>query len=97
MTRLFQGSTSYTGTVNYINKVRSLIAEDGHYEIDETKTGMFWLQGESNGIGNYCTPSTMEEYREMFMNMYSGFADEIGINYCGIWLVRRKGHAECRK
>ena len=82
------GSTSYTGSVNYINKVRSLIAEDGHYEIDETKTGMFWLQGESNGIGNYCTPSTMEEYREMFMNMYSGFADEIGINYCGIWLVR---------
>ncbi len=84
------GSTAYTGAVNYVNKVKSLIDADGHFILDESKTGMFWLQGESNGIGDYCTTSTMDEYRTMFMNMYNGLKKDIGINYCGIWLVRAR-------
>lgn len=83
--------TTYNKTVRYMEKVREIITSDSHYVLDESKTGMFWLQGESNGINrvqNYCTTTTMDEYLEMFMHMYSGFSEEIGINYCGIWLVR---------
>lgn len=84
------GSSAYTGAVSYINKVKALISEDAHYVLDDSKTGLFWLQGESNGIGDYCTTSTMEEYKNMFMHMYDGLKKEIGINYCGIWLVRAR-------
>lgn len=84
------GSTAYTGAVNYLNKVRGLIESDAHFSLDGSKTGMFWLQGESNGIGDYCTTSTMEEYRSMFMNMFNSLKNEVGINYCGIWLVRAR-------
>ncbi len=78
---------AYNYTVNYVNKVKELIAEDPHYVLDESKTGFFWLQGCSDGIGT-ASENTMEEYTEMFMNMYNGWKDEIGINYAGIWLVR---------
>ena len=78
---------AYTHTVNYTNKVKELIAEDPHYVPDDSKTGFFWLQGCSDGIGT-ASANTMEEYTEMFMNMYEGWKEEIGINYAGIWLVR---------
>ena len=78
---------AYTHTVNYTNKVKELIAENPHYVLDESKIGFFWLQGCSDGIGT-ASQNTMEEYTEMFMNMYEGWKDEIGINYAGIWLVR---------
>ena len=72
----------YNTVVKYMNKAFALIEEDGHYEVDEEKTGMFWIQGCSN------SGTSMDEYRTMFMNMYEGFSEDLGINYAGIWLVR---------
>ncbi len=81
------GHSAYTKTVKYINKVKSLIEENGHFILDESKTGLFWLQGESDGIGTK-SENTMEEYTRMFTNMYNGFVSEFGLKYAGIWLVR---------
>ena len=78
---------AYTHTVNYVSKVKKLISENPHYILDDSKTGFFWLQGCSDGIGT-ASENTMEEYTDMFMNMYEGWKKEIGINYAGIWLVR---------
>ena len=78
---------AYTHTVNYTKAVKALIAEDPHYVLDDSKTGFFWLQGCSDGIGT-ASANTMEEYTDMFMNMYEGWKKEIGIKYAGIWLVR---------
>ncbi len=78
---------AYTSTLKYVNKVKSLITENGHFILDTSKTGLFWLQGESDGIGT-SSENTMAEYTDMFMNMYNGFVSELGINYAGIWLVR---------
>lgn len=80
--------TTYTATVNYMTKVRELIEENPHYVLDESKTGMFWLQGESDGIGRGAEENTMADYTERFLNMYEGFKQEFSVNYCGIWLVR---------
>ncbi len=79
---------TYNATVNYVNKVKSVIAEEGHYEIDEDKMGLFWIQGCSDGINMGVHTNTMEEYTEMFTNMYEGWKEEIGIRYAGIWMVR---------
>ena len=67
----------YNTVVKYMNKAFALIEEDGHYEVDEEKTGMFWIQGCSN------SGTSMDEYRTMFMNMYEGFSEDLGINYAG--------------
>ncbi len=77
----------YERTISYANDVKKIIAEDPHYYLDETKTGLFWLQGCSDGLG-MSSEDTMEEYRDAFMNMYNGWKENIGINYAGIWLVR---------
>ena len=78
---------AYSYTVSYVNKAKEAVSADPHYILDESKTGFFWLQGCSDGIGT-ASANTMEEYTEMFMNMYKGWKKEIGINYAGIWLVR---------
>ncbi len=77
----------YTDTVNIVNRVKEVIASDRHYVLDNSKTGLFWIQGCSDGIGTE-SENTMAEYKTMFMNMYNGFKTELGINYVGIWLVR---------
>ena len=79
--------SSYAETVKYVKKVKSVIEDDGHYVIDDGKTGLFWIQGCSDGIGT-SSENTMAEYKTMFANMYTGLKNEIGINYAGIWLVR---------
>lgn len=79
--------SDYTNTVNIVKKVKEVIASDRHFVLDNSKTGMFWIQGCSDGIGTE-SENTMAEYKDMFMNMYSGFKTELGINYAGIWLVR---------
>ena len=78
----------YTSIINYMNKAYTLAEENGHYIVDKEKTGMFWIQGCSNGAFSGHHSKSMEEYRTMFMNMYEGLKKDIGINYCGIWLVR---------
>ncbi len=82
-----KSKTAYIKTVSYMERVRELIESNGHFIIDEEKTGMFWLQGESDGIGT-TSEDSMADYKNMFMNMYHGLETQCGINYCGIWLVR---------
>ncbi|MDP4133971.1 MAG: discoidin domain-containing protein, partial [Bacillota bacterium] len=78
---------SYTKTVAYMNAAKNALNSNGHYVLNSDKTGLFWLQGESNGIGQ-THENTMAQYKQNFMNMYNGWVSDLGLNYCGIWLVR---------
>lgn len=82
-----KSKTAYMKTVSYMEKVQKLIESNGHFIIDEDKTGMLWLQGESDGIGT-TSEDSMVDYKKMFMNMYHGLETQCGVKYCGIWLVR---------
>ncbi|MDP4133699.1 MAG: sialate O-acetylesterase [Bacillota bacterium] len=79
---------SYTRSVYYMKYARKAIEDDKHYILDESKLGYFWLQGESNGFDRKNTENTMDQYMDAFMNMHNGFKQDLGIKYCGIWLVR---------
>ena len=50
-----------------MKKVKEVIGSDRHYVLDNSKTGLFWIQGCSDGIGTE-SENTMAEYTSMFMN-----------------------------
>ncbi|MDP4133685.1 MAG: leucine-rich repeat protein [Bacillota bacterium] len=78
---------AYTKAVNYMAAASAALEADGHYVIDTGKTGYFWLQGESNGIGTTAEMS-MATYMQCYLNMHNGFKADFGANYGAVWLVR---------
>ncbi len=89
----YSNPAAYTATIDYATRIKAIIEGSNHYILDTDKTGLFWLQGCSDGIDTGAEEETLESYRQAFMNMYNGWKREIGIKYAGIWLVRSGVHS----